>query len=136
MSSGSDSGGQGKNHGIVVVYSREGQTGTRKGGKGDKDGVEGKDADNLCVCVYCVWKSGGRGEAWLSEREVSWGNGRWESQEGWWRGQPGEGVCRTHEHGVFSPTSADNDIGAAGAKDLSVALRNCPNLHTLNLQGE
>ena len=28
--------------------------GARKGGKGDKDGVEGKDADYLCelACVY------------------------------------------------------------------------------------
>ena len=42
-------------------------------------------------------------EAWLSEREVNWGSDRWESQESWWRVQPGEGVCRTHEHGVCHP---------------------------------
>ena len=68
------------------------RVGTRNGDKEDKGGVEGKDTDRLCVCLYvcvcarayCVWKSGGRGEAWLSEREMNWGNGRWESQEGWW----------------------------------------------------
>ena len=59
------------------------------------------------VYVYCVWKSGRGGEAWLSEREVNWGNGRWESQDGWWRGQPGEGVCRTHKHGEKGVCRAD-----------------------------
>ena len=91
----------------------------------------------MLVCVYCVWKSGGRGEAWLSEREVNWGNGRWETQEGWWRGQPGEkGVCRTHEHGVCVTPSAGNNMGAADAKVPSVALAKCPNLHTLDLGSE
>ena len=70
----------------------------------------------------------------MSEREVTWRIGRWESQEGWWRGQPGEkGVCRTHEHGVCVTPSAGNNIGAAGAKVLSVALAKCPNLRALDL---
>ena len=89
------------------------------------------------VYVYCVWKSGRGGEAWLSEREMNWGNGRWETQEGWWRGQPGEkGVCRTHEHGVCVTPSAENNIGAGGAMGLSMSLVNCPNLHTLDLRCE
>ena len=68
----------------------------------------------LCARVYCVRMGGGRGEAWLIEREVSWGNGRWESQEGWWRGQRGEGVCRTHEHGVCHPICSEQDRDSRG----------------------
>ena len=49
VSSGCDSGGQGK----IRDGWRTGRAGARKGGKGDKDGVEGKDADYLCVCA-CV----------------------------------------------------------------------------------
>ena len=41
---------------------------------------------------------------------------------------------RTHEH--VSTIVADNNIGAPGAKDLSVALTKCPNLHTLVLSSQ
>ena len=41
---------------------------------------------------------------------------------------------RIHEH--LSTTAAGNEIGGPGAKDLSVALAKCPNLHALNLSGQ
>ena len=48
-----------------------------------------------------------------------------------WQGQK---ACRIHEH--LSTTAAGNYIRALGAKHLSVALANCPNLRTLNLSGQ
>ena len=43
-------------------------------------------------------------------------------------------ACRIHKH--MSTTAAGNKIGTPGGKDLSAALANCPNLHTLNLSGQ
>ena len=51
-------------------------------------------------------------------------------------GNPEKAVCRTHEHTVCHPIFAETKIGDPGAKDLSVALANCPNLHTLDLCGQ
>ena len=43
-------------------------------------------------------------------------------------------ACRIHKH--MSTTAAGNKIGAPGAKDISVALAKCSNLHSLNLSGQ
>ena len=60
----------------------------------------------------------------------------WPSRKKRGEGGAKEGVartkaCRIHKH--LSNTAADSKIGGPGAKDLSVALANCPNLHTLDL---
>ena len=54
-------------------------------------------------------------------------------------GRTNEDVVRAkvcHIHKPLSTPAADHSISDPGAKDLSVALAKCPNLHTLDLSGQ